>query len=788
LRLFHTGAQRASSRRTSTGSHLVRQALDAPTQDRVSAFGVQKIRVASSQRGRHDTSEIEGAWENLAIAPRRRDEDPHEDRPLLNTYGAIPRNGTPVARRGRKATGLTEPAGLPKGRSTMFWDGNRWVSDGPETQRVQTSPISAGSRVRAWVATLPIIALIPALLIPLLAFASTLPTLSVSGVVAPAATITIGGDNFPSRDWFDIRWDGVPATSARSDADGQFSVTYTVPAAATSGPHELAAFERAPGKSPSRGSAAEPGAIAVLVVLVEQLTVSPEPTLTTAPIDPPPPVDSPTPTPDTSASAPAPDPTATALPSPTLAPSAAALVIGSVTATNVTQTDATITWTVSAPATGQVEYGLSEALGSVSTLEASFTYTTHIQLLSGLAAGSAYYYRVRSVDAAGNVVVSDLQTFTTLALTDPTPTPVPTLTPTPDPTPAPTTAPTPDPTPAPTPAPTTAPTPAPTPTPTPAATPTPTPSSGAVQVPSTIDASGASDASAALNAFVKSVPDGSTILFKAGGIYRMDHALRVSGRHDLVFDGQNATLRANGSASQPGDSPLAFWNYNAGITVRNLNIVGNNTQPGVYHPGAEDQMGILIYGGSGYDISNVHIRNPWGECLFIGGTGTPSVWADSIRFHDSTCTGAGRMGVAPVAASHVVIERVTFDLVAWAVLDVEPYGSDEGAAYITFRDNTVLRPGAMVPSFVSAGGTTGTNVHDITITGNTVTGGTLRTDISVARRKNIVFTNNTSSVAASGPVLTFAHVDGLVVTGNVQPLKSGSSASFSDCTGVTYTN
>jgi len=33
-------------------------------------------------------------------------------------------------------------------------------------------------------------------------------------------------------------------------------------------------------------------------------------------------------------------------------------------------------------------------------------------------------------------------------------------------------------------------------------------------------------------------------------------------------------------------------------------------------------------------------------------------------------------------------------------------------------------------------------------------------------------------------VLNFAHIDGLTVTGNVQPLTSGSLAAISDCTNV----
>jgi len=67
-----------------------------------------------------------------------------------------------------------------------------------------------------------------------------------------------------------------------------------------------------------------------------------------------------------------------------------------------------------------------------------------------------------------------------------------------------------------------------------------------------------------------------------------------------------------------------------------------------------------------------------------------------------------------------------------------------------------------------------------------VTGASLVTIIGLARRSNIVFTNNRSLVAAAGPVLRFAHIDGLTVTGNVQPLGSGTLASITDSTNVIY--
>jgi hypothetical protein len=93
-----------------------------------------------------------------------------------------------------------------------------------------------------------------------------------------------------------------------------------------------------------------------------------------------------------------------------------------------------------------------------------------------------------------------------------------------------------------------------------------------------------------------------------------------------------------------------------------------------------------------------------------------------------------------------------------------------------------------------ADGAAGSITHDVTVTGNTVVGnphsgdGTprgLNTWVTLARRQNIVVTNNSTSQAARGSVFKFAHVDGLVVSGNTQPLVSGSLLYVSDCTGVT---
>jgi hypothetical protein len=298
-------------------------------------------------------------------------------------------------------------------------------------------------------------------------------------------------------------------------------------------------------------------------------------------------------------------------------------------------------------------------------------------------------------------------------------------------------------------------------------------------VPSSIDATGVNDASSALISFVDSVPDGSTIVFTAGGTYRMDRALKFANRHYLTLEGNGATLRSNGGTTEASS---LFWlgNYQGGdtdIAIRNFKLVGNSTSPGVFIESAQGAHGILVDSGVRIDISNVTVTGVWGDCLYVGG------WADTVTFHDSTCTSNGRNGVSITSGKNVTVQRVAFPKSGYCTFDIEPNSSSEGASNIKFLDNTA---GTWTNSFLSADGAAGSVVDGVTISGNTVSGGSLLTVIDLSRRQNIVFTNNTSNVATAGAVLNFNHIDGLTITGNVQPLTSGSLALILDSTSVVY--
>ncbi len=88
-------------------------------------------------------------------------------------------------------------------------------------------------------------------------------------------------------------------------------------------------------------------------------------------------------------------------------------VISGVSALNVTATTASISWTTNEPATSQVEYGLTTAYGSLTSLDSTLV-TSHSVPISGLSANTLYHYRVHSKDGAGNLAGSTDFTFTTV--------------------------------------------------------------------------------------------------------------------------------------------------------------------------------------------------------------------------------------------------------------------------------------------------------------------------------------------------------------------------------------
>jgi len=95
-------------------------------------------------------------------------------------------------------------------------------------------------------------------------------------------------------------------------------------------------------------------------------------------------------------------------------------VISGINSSNIASDGASVIWSTNEGATSQVEYGPTSAYGLSSTLDSTLK-TSHQVNLSGLTSSTTYHFRIRTMDALGNLSLSNDQTFTTLPLPDQSP-------------------------------------------------------------------------------------------------------------------------------------------------------------------------------------------------------------------------------------------------------------------------------------------------------------------------------------------------------------------------------
>jgi hypothetical protein len=325
--------------------------------------------------------------------------------------------------------------------------------------------------------------------------------------------------------------------------------------------------------------------------------------------------------------------------------------------------------------------------------------------------------------------------------------------------------------------------------------------SGVYTVPDSIDYTGATDVTSAMAAYIASVPDGSTITFKAGATYKA--YMQIFNRNHLTLNGNGATINNVGYVHSAIYARACTY-----LSIHDFVLQGDNTDaggPNAYHSGGQEySAGIWLAGCTNVEVYNNHTLNSWGDSIYLGSFPNATNWCDTVYIHDNNFELNGRCGFVCDAGRNVIFEYNSVDKSAMHVFDIEPFSSTaEGASNVQFRYNTIGTYGLTsiyVSFFFSANGIAGSTVSNITVTGNTVVGNNagydskglgLHTLVDTARRTNITFTNNTCTRAANGTaypgaVLFFEHTDGLVVTGNTQPLSSGTLFHNSDNTGVTY--
>ncbi len=299
-------------------------------------------------------------------------------------------------------------------------------------------------------------------------------------------------------------------------------------------------------------------------------------------------------------------------------------------------------------------------------------------------------------------------------------------------------------------------------------------SSGIVRVPTSIDATGKTDVSTKMAAFFHSVPDGSTVMFKAGSRYRMDQTLVLDHRHRLTLEGNGATFIER----TPGDAHRTNVRIvlSSDIVIRHVTVVGANPHAGTseaaYVPAKEHQHGFELLGASHVTLDGVAAFDVYGDFVYLGGKGR--VWSNDVVVRNSWFARNGRQGIALTGARNILIEHNSISEVRRATFDFEPDGAGSGVDHVVIRNNTVGR-GRLL--FVAAAGLQ--PVNHVQIRGNQLHGQSLQMAIRNDHRHyrdDWQIIGNTSDYALgslTGTAMRIWHVDGLQIVNNVQPFQKG---------------
>lgn len=271
--------------------------------------------------------------------------------------------------------------------------------------------------------------------------------------------------------------------------------------------------------------------------------------------------------------------------------------------------------------------------------------------------------------------------------------------------------------------------------------------SGSVYTPQlsdAIDFTGATDTSAAIEAFIARVPDGSTIRFPSSGIcgyqdrgtplWGNSAAYQVVRRHNLTIDGNGCQF----VSLSLGDIHRYTWYVGggSGITLENLHVVGSYPAFALNGANFEFQSPIWIEGVSGCNIVGNTLSNCYGYFINVfgdqngagGGNATnPStnVLVDSNTMTNQwqgTPVGAyvGAQGFVVEGAVNLTVSNNTINHPGLNAIDIEPNFTTWPCHDIVFRNNVITNLNYSVLTCVGAA-TTGANCFNITIDNNTAT-------------------------------------------------------------------
>lgn len=225
----------------------------------------------------------------------------------------------------------------------------------------------------------------------------------------------------------------------------------------------------------------------------------------------------------------------------------------------------------------------------------------------------------------------------------------------------------------------------------------PDPGGPVYTIPSSFDATGATDVSAALQAWLITLPFGIQLQFPEGGVYRVDNGLRFRRRQDTRYFSPGAGCQFIVGTTGDRNRSNLWFDLCIDIQVDNLHVKGANPNGGNhatgYNDNLEGQHGFKIGACQGALIENCSATETYGDGVWIGGdiatypefpagstditvrnfrgtnigrTGFVCVWGEDITIEDSSLTNGSRTGIdfEPVGdnayVDGVLVQRCTF--------------------------------------------------------------------------------------------------------------------------------
>ena len=294
----------------------------------------------------------------------------------------------------------------------------------------------------------------------------------------------------------------------------------------------------------------------------------------------------------------------------------------------------------------------------------------------------------------------------------------------------------------------------------------------AATVPSGIPADCSRNVTADLQAWIDSVPDGSTLTFAPLGCYRIDGTLVLKNRTGLTSEGNNSTFRAvtDGSELVRANSVRTrnLWSFlgSRDLMVRNVISVGANPHAGrgelAYAPKFEAQHAYLTMGTTNITLDHVQAYDVYGDFVWVG-PGT-----NHLTVRNSTFSRNGRQGWT-INGSDILFENNSISETRRATIDMEPSLPTWGAHNIMIRNNTIGKGRLLFFASVGAAAP----IDNVSIIGNRFYGKPMTIYVAPPKgtRSNYRVINNVSDAAVSGfgAPLVFRHVNGVEIRGNVQP-------------------